>query len=156
MASGSGTKEAERHLASVNEEGEDTEQIDPEEELARAADAAGMTVEDLAAQRERELEEGGGEEEPKPTPPMQIPLPGTVENISSSFGGSKPTSSEMRLLGGKMPIEGQFSKGDTVILVVEAKVTSVEGLDVQDDWGNVQRTIRRHKARMISVRRASE
>lgn len=119
------------------------------------------TIEDerIAAEEEegRSIDDITGDGEPEEqVAPMQIPLPGTIETISSSFGGAKPTSSEMRLLGGKMPIEGQFSKGDVVVLAVEVKITSVEGVDVTDDWGAVERTIRRHKGRMISVRRASE
>lgn len=94
------------------------------------------------------------EEEPKPTPPMQIPMPG-YDGISVEFGGAAPEFSEVRLLGGKMPIDGHFPKGAEIELVVKAKVTAVEGVDFTDDWGKVQRTVRRHKARLISVRRTS-
>lgn len=124
---------------------------------AAEADAAGKSVEELAEERDQAIAEGrdpdAEPEEEKPIPPMQMPLPGTRENISQSFGGARATSSEMRLLGGKQPIEGQFEKGEVITLVVEAKVFSVEGVDFTDDWGTVQKTVRRHKGRIISCRR---
>ncbi len=107
-------------------------------------DAPPDSVEALAAE----------EPEEKPVPPMQIPLPGTENLISDRAGGANPTSSEARLLGGSLPIEGQFAKGDVVTLIVEAKVGSIEVVDATDDWGNVTNTKRRHKMRMLSVKRA--
>lgn len=95
------------------------------------------------------------EQEEKPTPPMQIALPGDWDTISSSFGGADPDSSEIRLLGGKMPIEGSFAKGSEFNVLVRVKVTGVIGQDVTDEWGTVDRTVRRHLARMISVRRVA-
>lgn len=92
-------------------------------------------------------------EEQKPTPPMQIALPGDWDTISDAFGGAAPESSEIRLLGGKMPIEGSFAKGTEFDILVRVKVTGVLGQDVTDDFGTVTRTVRRHMARMISVRR---
>lgn len=93
-------------------------------------------------------------EEPKPTPPMQIPLPGDWDAISGTFGGRDPDTSEIRLLGGKMPIEGSFAKGTTIDLLVRVKITGVLGQDTVDAFGQEESTIRRHMARMIAVRRA--
>lgn len=93
-------------------------------------------------------------QEPAPKKPMQIPLPGTFDTLSSAVGGPKPTSSEARLLGGSLPIEGQFPLDDTVTLVVEVKVGSVEIVSTTDEWGAVTSVKRRHKMRMLSVRRA--
>lgn len=93
--------------------------------------------------------------EAKPTPPMQVPLPGDFTTISDAFGGATPEFSEIRLLGGKMPIDGSFAKGTEIELVVRAKVTGVLGQDATDDWGRTTKTTRRHFARMVSVRRAS-
>jgi hypothetical protein len=92
-------------------------------------------------------------EQDQPTPPMQIPLPGTQDTVSAVVGGGKPTSTEVRLLGGSLPVEGQFSKGEVVTLVVEARVGSVEFVDALDEWGTVTKTTRRHKLRMTSVKR---
>jgi hypothetical protein len=86
---------------------------------------------------------------------MQIPLPGTMDTISASFGGARPTESEIRLLGGKMPLEGSFAKGEEFDVIVRVKVTGVLGQDTVDDWGRTTRTTRRHLARMLSVRRFS-
>lgn len=130
------------------------EQVEEKQGEESADDQAAIDAFNEDGRSIDEMAESGEDE--TPVAPMQIPIPGSIESISSSFGGQKPTSSEMRLLGGKMPIEGQFSKGDTVLLLVEAKVTAVEGVDFTDDWGTIERTARRHKARMISVRRASE
>jgi hypothetical protein len=92
-------------------------------------------------------------EEPTPTPPMQIAIPGTFGNISLAAGGTPPTSSEVRLMGGRLPVEGQFHKGEIITLLVQAKVGEVAFIDTTDDWGNVQKTVRAHKARMLSVTR---
>lgn len=94
-------------------------------------------------------------EEPKPTPPMQIPLPGDWEAIGGEFGGRQPDRSEIRLLGGKMPIDGSFDKGTEFDILVRVKVTGVLGQDTVDAFGTEEGTVRRHFARMISVRRVN-
>lgn len=132
------------------------EQQAQEDELARArrrgkAAAASAPAEDSIEALAQEPQEP---EEPKPTPPMQVPLPGDWDTISTEFGGKAPESSEIRLLGGKLPIEGSFPKGTEFDVLVRVKVTGVLGQDVTDEWGAVTRTVRRHMARMISVRRA--
>jgi hypothetical protein len=135
-----GTDTTDRHLSSV----------DAEEELARRADAEGKTIEELAAERE-----AGGDFDPdaaEPVPPTQIPLPGTFETISKSAGGAAPTSSEIRIVGHRRPVEGQYQKGDVIRLEVEAKIGEVAFIDTTDEWGTVQKTVRAHKARMLGVR----
>lgn len=104
----------------------------------------------------RSIEEIAAEGEEKQVPPMQLALPGTKENITLTAGGARPTSSEVRLMGGRLPVEGQFEKGEIVTLIVEAKVGEVAFIDTTDDWGNVQKTVRAHKARMLSVKRVSQ
>lgn len=93
--------------------------------------------------------------EQKPPKPMQIPIPGTVEGISSDPGGSAPTTSEARLMGGSLPIEGEFEGEEFVELIVTAKVGEVDFIYTFDDWGQTKNVKRRHKMRMISVRRAA-
>lgn len=112
----------------------------------------------IAAMNEKPDHEGGASiddlaEGEQPTPPMQIPIPGTQDTVSAVVGGAKPTATEVRLLGGSLPVEGQFQKGDEVTLLVTAKVGSIELVDTTDEWGTVTKTIRRHKLRMTSVHR---
>lgn len=87
----------------------------------------------------------------KPIAPSQMAIPGTRDRITLSAGGKPPTSSEARIMGSRRPIEGQFEKGEIVTLLVEAKVGAVEFIDTTDDWGNVQKTVRVQKFRMLSV-----
>lgn len=128
-----------------------------------------ITEDELAVRRGQAASEGEGRqeatdsveeaeavEEPKPTPPMQIPLPGDWDLISTEFGGRLPDRSEIRLLGGKMPIEGSFQKGAEFDIVVRVKVTGVLGQDTVDAFGTEEGTVRRHFARMISVRRLNK
>lgn len=89
-----------------------------------------------------------------PVKPMQIPLPGDFTGLDDVAGGAQPTTSEARLLGGSLPIEGQFAGEEIVTLVVEAKVSEVHVVYTTDDWGQTKAVKRRHRMRMISVRRA--
>jgi hypothetical protein len=123
-----------------------------QEDIAALADAAGQTVEEYASSRGKTIEDlakerGENGDEPEELAPMQIPLPGTMDTISAS--------SEIRLLGGKMPLEGSFAQGEEFDVIVRVKVTGVLGQDTVDDWGRTTRTTRRHLARMLSVRRFS-
>lgn len=130
-----------------------------EDELATRRER-GVQTDDAADDTEPEAPEEPEEPsaelvaEPKPTPPMQIPLPGDWETIGDAFGGRAPDTSEIRLLGGKMPIEGSFEKGTVLDLYVRVKVTGVLGQDTVDAFGQEESTIRRHMARIIAVRRA--
>jgi hypothetical protein len=125
-----------------------------EGEEGDAAERNGVVESDLAQDTPPEPEADAQEQaEPKPTPPMQIPLPGTWEGIGTEFGGRQPDTSEIRLLGGKMPIEGSFAKGTILDLHVRVKVTGVLGQDTVDAFGQEESTVRRHHARMISVKR---
>ena len=92
-------------------------------------------------------------EEPKPPKLLQEPLPGDWATISDTFGGATPDMAEIRLLGGKMPIDGSFAKGTEIDLIVRVRVTGVLGQDLEDAYGTKGGTVRRHMARMISVRR---
>lgn len=92
-------------------------------------------------------------EEELPTPPLQVALPGDWTGISAEFGGKTPEVSEIRLLGGRMPIDGSFAKGTEFDVICRVKVSGVLGQDVIDEWGTVERTVRRHFAKLISVRR---
>lgn len=115
--------------------------------------ATGQVTETQA--RERVYGVGASPEaESAPPKPMQIPIPGTIQGISTEPGGSAPTVSEARMLGGSLPIEGEFEGEEFVQLLVTAKVGEVAFVYTTDDWGNTTVVKRRHKMRMISVRRA--
>jgi hypothetical protein len=143
-------------MATTTEDERKLHAVDDKEAFAREADAAGLTIEELTAKRR---EEGLLDEEPeedRPVPPTQQPLPGTFETISSSAGGTKPTSSELRIMGARRPIDGQFAKGDIVMVEAEIKIGEVDFIDTSDDWGNISKTVRAHKGRLLSVRIASK
>lgn len=89
------------------------------------------------------------------TPPMQVPLPGLLESMTTDAGGRQPDRSEIRLLGGKMPINGSFSKGAEFDVLVRVKVTGVLLQDTVDAFGVEEGTTRRHMARMLSVKRVN-
>lgn len=92
-------------------------------------------------------------EEPKPPKLLQEPLPGLEATISHAFGGAEPDRSEIRLLGGKMPLEGSYPKGTEIDLLVRVRITGVLGQDLEDAYGTRGGTVRRHMARMVAVRR---
>lgn len=93
--------------------------------------------------------------EPKPPRLLQEPLPGDWDSISNEFGGSDPDRSEIRLLGGKMPIDGSYPKGAEFDILVRVRITGTHGQDLEDAYGQKGGTVRRHYARMISVRRVN-
>ena len=105
---------------------------------------AGKTVEDLA-------------DEPEQIPPMQIPLEGLGTTITSTPGGLRPTSSTVVLRGGKLPVEGEYKKGDEVELLVRCRVADVSYPDTHDEYGQPVSCERRHTLKLMAVRRlASE
>jgi hypothetical protein len=107
---------------------------------------------------EQEWDEQGveGVDPDEAVPPMQIPIPGVIERMSLSAGGQQPTSSEARLLGASIPIEGQFENGSLVTLVIECRVQNVMFPNTLGKYGDVEKTTRRHLLRPISITRAAE
>jgi hypothetical protein len=72
--------------------------------------------------------------------------------LSFSVGGKRPTTSGLRLVGGKLDVEGSFTKGETVVLRVEAVVGEVAFIDQVDaKTDQVVGCERRHKARIRAV-----
>jgi hypothetical protein len=114
-----------------------------EEQVRAAQEEHDQTVEGMAE----------GEEEVEPTPPMQIPLEGFNETISTVPGGDRPQTASISLRGGKLTVEGEFKKGDVIELYVRAKVAEVHFVDTQDKFGEVVGTERKHVAKPIAVRR---
>ncbi len=114
------------------------------DEDVQAADEAGVPIEDMSP-----------EEVAEPTPPMQIPLEGTIRQLSIIVGGDRPQTAEVKLRGGSQPLEGEFKKGDVIELFVRARVSELHFVDLVDKYGEVTGTVRRHIVKPISVRRLS-
>jgi hypothetical protein len=124
------TTEEERHLASVDE-------------------PKARSIEDMADDAEEP-------EEPKEVPPTQLSLPGTRERITDKAGGGvSPDESELRVVGARRPIVGQFEWGEPVTLLVNATISGVHFEAPSDDWGQTKRRVRIHKARQTHVRHAT-
>ena len=126
--------------------GEPGEGYDPDAEAEAAfnetpdadvGEAAGQSVEDLAAQA-----------------PEQPPLSGDLQQLSLMAGGEAPDSATIHLRGGALPLEGEFEKGQRVRLVVETVIGEVHFVDKHDKFGNVIGTERKHVAKRAWVRRA--
>jgi hypothetical protein len=86
----------------------------------------------------------------------QLPIPGTITELSLNAGGEKPETASLKLMGGTLPVEGEFDKGDLVRVWVEGRVTEVAFVDHLGKDGYPEGTERRHKVRMVRVRRVEE
>lgn len=73
--------------------------------------------------------------------------------LSLLAGGEEPDSSSFKMQGGKVPVEGQFDKGDTIDLLVKVRVAEVDFVDKHDKDGYVVGVDRRHIAKPLSIRR---
>lgn len=72
--------------------------------------------------------------------------------LSLAVGGKKPTGSGLRLTGGKVDVDGQFQKGETIVLRVTAVVGEVAFIDKTDSkTGQVVGCERRQKARITEL-----
>jgi hypothetical protein len=120
--------------------------IDPTDELAQRRDA----------------EQDGPEQFEEPAAPAsstQLERPGADADderegqISLFAGGNEPTTTSVRLTGGKIDLPGEYEKGERIVLRVEAIVREVDFVDLVDPkTGDVNATERRHKARITGVR----
>ncbi len=151
------TKEKTKEDAGLHVVGGDDEPlVDPEAtpEDQAAIDAANAQADaEVKPDDERSIEDMA--DDPvveKPTPPTQLAIPGTRDKIPRSTGGRAPEECEIRLMGGRRPIVGSFDKGDKLALIVDSTVRAAEDIDQDDEWGNVQKTIRVLKARQTYVR----
>lgn len=89
-------------------------------------------------------------------PVEDLQIDGTGQ-LSMSVGGKRVTSSEVRLQGGAIKLEGQFEKGERIALEVVVVVGEVHFVDKHDAaTGQVVECIRRHKARVSSVSRVAD
>ena len=86
----------------------------------------------------------------------QMPIPGTGSSITLDAGGALPESSEVKMRGGSMPVEGEFDKGETIRFWVEARVAEVHFVDNIGKDGFVTGTVRRHILKNARTRRITE
>jgi hypothetical protein len=72
--------------------------------------------------------------------------------LSMAVGGKRVTTASLRLGGGKVDVEGQFEKGEILVLRVEAVVGEVAFVDQTDPkTRQVTGCDRRHKARIVAL-----
>jgi hypothetical protein len=61
-------------------------------------------------------------------------------------GGKQPTTSTLRLVGGKIEVDGQYAKGETIVVRIEAVVNEIGFKDQEDSkTGQVVGCERRHR-----------
>jgi hypothetical protein len=67
-------------------------------------------------------------------------------------GGKQPTTSTLRLVGGKIEVDGQYAKGERIVVRIEAVVNEIGFKDQEDSkTGQVVGCERRHRARITGV-----
>lgn len=125
----------------------------PPEEPAPGQEPAQEPAE--PAQEPEEGQPGQEPEEPEPAAQeddFEIVLEGSTNQLSFAVGGKKPTASELKLQGGSIGLEGQFSKGETIVLRVEVRVGEVAFVDkIDSKTGQPVGSTRRHKARIVAA-----
>jgi hypothetical protein len=85
-------------------------------------------------------------------PSDEITLEGTGGQLSLKVGGKAPTSSQFKLVGGAIGVDGQFAKGDVVVLRVEVRVGAVAFEDkIDSSTGQPIGCTRTHKARVVGA-----
>lgn len=86
--------------------------------------------------------------------PAELYVEGSTGQLGFDVGGKAPTTSTLRLQGGKVDIEGQFEKDDRIVLRVELVVREVAFRDdVDSKTGQVVGCARNHKAHVVGIER---
>lgn len=105
-----------------------------------------LSIEDMAEDPE------GMEEED-----TAVYIEGTTGQLSLAVGGRKPDSSEFKMKSvGVRVREGQYVKGETVMLKVIARIDEIKFVDTHDEYGTITSTKRVHTAKPIAVERIVE
>lgn len=76
--------------------------------------------------------------------------------LSFSVGGKKPTGSSLRIVGGRVEVNGQYEKGDLLEITMVVRVCEVGFVDESDE--KTQQVVgceRRHKARPVTPPRVT-
>ena len=94
---------------------------------------------------------------PHEDPEQAAPVPADLAleldgQLSFAVGGKKVTTGSVRLVGGKVDVDGNFEKGQRIVLRVEAVITEVAFRDKKDPkTGNVTGCDRAHKATVTGL-----
>jgi hypothetical protein len=66
-------------------------------------------------------------------------------------GGETPTESQFKLAGRSLELPDEYEKGADLVLRIGVKIGEVDFIDHEDkETGQVVKTIRRHKAKIVS------
>ncbi len=77
---------------------------------------------------------------------------GAPVQLGFTVGGKRPTGSQVRLVGGKIDVPGNYSKGQVVAFRVTVKFGEIAFVDLEDkETGQVIGCDRRQKGRIIGV-----
>lgn len=114
------------------------------EEFNRTGDDARVpddekTIEQLAA-------EGGVEEEES----GQLSIAGTVAGLTLNAGGRKPDHSTAKVRALKLPVMGQFVKGEKLRFIIDVEVDDIAFRD-EKEKGRVYRTRREHTFTPVAI-----
>ena len=88
-------------------------------------------------------------------PPEEIRVAGTVQLSKFKVAGKRPTSSSLKIMGGKIPIldDGAFSKGETVEVSGLVRITGEGAYDVGDKSTHAAVSCeRRHVGKWIDMK----
>lgn len=114
-------------IAAANEAGDEDRKPDDE-----------RTIEDIA--RDGLEEEEGG----------QLAIAGTSTGLNNNAGGRRPDHSEAKIRSIRLPVSGQFVKGERLRFIVDVQVSQVNSVD-KDEKGRVVRTVREHVFRPVAI-----
>lgn len=72
------------------------------------------------------------------------------DQLSFNVGGKRPSGSSLRIVGGRVEVEGQYEKGQKLRVEMLVEVRSIEFRDeVDEKTGQVVGCERRHKASVV-------
>jgi hypothetical protein len=141
------------------------------------------TYAEIEAARERAAQEGGGspEQQPDQARPenvvdrfegaaddgallhegeggqIALVVEGRQEKLSNAIEGRNPTSSTLRITGGKVEVGGQYQPGDRVSFLVTVVVDEVTVRDEKDNkTGQVVGRARNHKGAIVGIHEQGE
>ncbi len=77
---------------------------------------------------------------------------GAPVQLGFTVGGKKPTGSQVRIVGGKVEVPGDYRKGQVVAFRVTVKFGEVAFVDLEDkETGQVIGCDRRQKGRIVAI-----
>lgn len=101
-------------------------------------EADGATIEDLA-------------DDPEANGPEEETLVGTSGQLSFSVGGKRPSTSTISIGSAAREVDGQYQKGDVIVLKVIARIDKIAFADKHDSSGNAIDCGRAHSAKPLSI-----